>query len=178
MKEITLTKEQYKRLPYKGSDKNKDTTFGEIIGLLRSHGVKRYFMDEETETLTFDLLVKMKDMERNFAVRLQVPHIMYPVPIVKGSKYSAKKLVYLEKESWRMLWWYLKCKLEAIEFGIGDELKEFIPNIFYALEKGGPQINLADTIIENADQIARLKQLPDDSAKPKVIDAEFVVNPE
>lgn len=177
VREITLTKEQFKHLPYKGSTKDKDGTFGDIIGLLRKHGIKKHFMDEESETFSFPFVVKMRDMEKTFFVKLQVPHLMYPKPTQKGNRYAPKKLTYLENESWRMLWWYLKCKLEAIEFGIDDELRGFISNIYFALEKDGPQINLADAIIENADQIARLKQLPDDREKPQVIDVEFEVQP-
>lgn len=177
VREIILTKELYDKLPYKKSTLSKDDTFGDIIGLLRRHGIKKYFMDEETETLSFQLLVKMRDMERSFLVKLQVPHLMYPKPTRKGSRYSPKTNTYLEKESWRMLWWYLKCKLESVEYGIGDDLREFLPNIFYGLPGKEPNINLADAILENADQIARMKQLPDEREKPQVIDAEYEVQP-
>jgi len=179
MKEITLTQEQYDRLPYRTTMKSKDATFGEIIGLLRGHGVRKYFMDEDTETLSFGYKVQQKDMTREFLVKLTVPHLMVYKKVNPRSRSSGQTLVYLEKESWRTLWWYLKSKLEAIEFGISDDLKEFIPNIYYQLDKNGPEINLADTIIENADQIVRMKAITDESQKARVVqDAEYTVEEE
>lgn len=55
MKEITLTKEQYDRLPYRTTEKTKDATFGEIVGLLRTHGIRKYFMDEGEDPETCNM---------------------------------------------------------------------------------------------------------------------------
>ena len=176
MKEITLTKEQYENLPYRTTKLTKDDTFGAMIGLLRKRGIRKYFMDDETETISFEYRVKLKDMEKRFLVKMQVPHLLYMAKVnpLSRSKHPEVKLTYLEDESWRILYWYLKNKLDAIQFGIVDDLKEFIPNIYYELE--GREVNLADTIIANADRIASLKAITDESTdKPRIVEATFEV---
>lgn len=173
MSEIFLTDEQYKRLPYKGTEISRAKTYGEIVGLLESHGIKDYQITkfQGTDIFAFPLTIKRKDVEVKFMVKLNVPKLMYPLPQGKG-KYSPKTMTYLENVSWRIFWWHLKSKLEAIEFGISDEVKEFMYNITYALPNGR-EVTLGDEIIENANQLSKLSQLEDNSKKP--IEADYKV---
>lgn len=134
MSVINLSEEQFKKLPYKTSTVTQGKTYGEIIGLLRDHGIMDYQFTtvKGVDTLAFPLKVKYKDMEKQFMVKLTVPKLYYPIKTGRG--YNATETVtYLEKESWRIFWWHLKSKLEAIEFGISDEIHEFMYNITYTL---------------------------------------------
>lgn len=174
MREIILSQDDYDTLPCKGSKLTKDDTIGDIIGLLRKRGIKKYAMDDEEETIGFEYKVKLPDMEQPMSlfVKLTVPHLKRYARVNprNTSRNSPTELVYLENESWRILWWYLKNKLDAIRFGIVDDLPEFMGNVYYKLPDGR-EVNLADAIIANADSIAKTAQLTDESKKP-VVDAE------
>lgn len=182
MKEITLTQEQYDHLPYKGTKLDKDATFGDIVGLLRRHGIKKYFMDGDEDEFTFVLTVKSRDMERQFPVKIIVPHLMVMKKLNPRRKHSPETPTYLENESWRVAWWYLKAKLDAITYGITDDFSEFMPNIYHKLEDGR-EVNLSDIIL-NAKKLNDFAQIEDDSEKPaeepdrKNIEAEYVVKGE
>jgi hypothetical protein len=173
LNEITLTKDQYEHLPYKDTKLTKDDTFGAIVGLLRKYGIKRYMMDGDEDEFTFVLTVKHLDMERNFPVKISVPHLMYYKPVAPRSKKLT--LTYLENESWRVAWWYLKAKLDAITYGISDGFKEFMPNIYHALPDG-KEVMLSDIIL-NAKKLGDFDAIEDQTEgdKPHQIDADFKV---
>ena len=160
MTKIFLTEDQYRSLPYKKTPVSRAKTYGEIIGLLESHSIHDYqFLKVRgEEVLGFPIRVKRQDVEQGFIVKLTVPQLFYPVPQGKG-KYAKKTMTYLESESWRVFWWYLKSKLEAIEYGISTELKEFMYDITYSLtdrDGGKRDVSLGDTVLENLEQLPKL----------------------
>jgi len=160
MNDIILTDEQYKSLPYKGTSVPRAKTYGEIIGLLESHDIHdyQYLKVKGQEILSFPIIVKRRDVEQGFVVKLSVPKLFYPVK--KGrSKYAESTLTYLENESWRIFWWHLKSKLEAIEYGISTELKEFMYDITYSLtnEHGEKQdVSIGETMFDNIQRLPEL----------------------
>ena len=161
MSEITLTKKQYDSLPYKTTKISKGKTYGEIIGLLETNGIKDYQWTrlKGVDELAFPLTIDRKGVTQQFLVKMAVPKLMYPISKGRG-KYAPKTVTYLEDVSWRIFWWYLKSKLEAIRFGISDEIKEFMYNIHYALPDGSMR-SLGDTLIENAEQLTKIGALED-----------------
>ena len=165
MSDIYLTEAQWKRLPYKTTIITKGKTYGEIVGLLETHGIKDYQWTryQETDQLAFPIHIERQDIQQAFMVKLTVPRLYYPKRVGKG-RTSPKKMTYLENVSWRIFWWHLKSKLEAIEFGISDQVKEFMYNINYALPDG-TEINLGRTLIENVENLNKLKALPDPERK-------------
>lgn len=169
MNEITLTDEQFNKLPYKTTKVSRAKTYGEIIGLLEEHGIKDYQWTryQDTDQLAFPLKIKRIDVEMGFLVRLTVPRLMYPLRVGKGRS-APKRLTYLESISWRVFWWHLKSKLEAIEYGISDEVKEFMYNIHYALPSG-KEVGLGEIIMENVQQLDKLVALED----RRVVEAEY-----
>jgi len=183
MKEITLTKEQYDQLPYKDTKLTKDDTFGQIVGLLRRHGIRKYFMDEESDAFSFILTVKYKDLEKSFPVKFTVPHLLYMRKVNPQSraKNPPMQLTYLENESWRVAWWYLKAKLDAITYGISDDFREFMPNIYHVLPDK-TEVNLSDIILsaKKLNDFVQLEDNSEDSKPPaestrREVDAEYQV---
>ena len=158
---IELTKAQYDRLPYKTTIIAKGKTYGDIIGLLESHGISDYQWTRlgETDQLAFPLKIERKGVDQTFLVKMMVPRLMYPKSVGRG-RGAPKKVVYLENVSWRIFWWYLKSKLEAIEFGISDQVREFMYNIHYSLTDGTER-SLGDILLENAEQLSKLGALED-----------------
>jgi len=128
--EIYLTREQWAKLPYKNTVISRAKTYGDIIGLLEGHGIKdyRWTRYQGQDVLEFPLVVKRGDVERGFMVRLTVPKLYYNKRLSRA-KNAPKKQVYLENVSWRIFWWYLKSKLEAIQYGISDEIREPASNL-------------------------------------------------
>jgi len=163
--EIYLTKEQWARLPYKNTVITRAKTYGDIIGLLEGHGIKdyRWTRYQGHDVLEFPLVVKRGDVERGFMVRLTVPKLYYTKKMGRA-KNAPKKQVYLENVSWRIFWWYLKSKLEAIQFGISDEVKEFLYNITYALPSG-QQVTLGEAVLEHMDRLGQLEALPEEEVE-------------
>ena len=168
MKEIELTKEQYNRLPYKTTTITKGKTYGDVIGLLETHGIKDYQFTRfsDTDQLAFPLTIQRKGIDQRFVVKLTVPRLMYLRSVGRGRK--EKRLIYLENVSWRIFWWHLKSKLEAIEFGISDEVREFMYNIHYSLPDGTEK-SLGETLLENAENLTKLHTLED----KREIEAEY-----
>jgi len=157
--EIELSKDQFDRLPYKSTQISKGRTYGDIIGLLETHGIKDYQWTRlmGTDQLAFPLNAERRGMEKRFLVKLTVPKLMYPK---KSGRYGPTTMTYLENVSWRIFWWYLKSKLEAIEFGISDEVREFMYNIHYKLP-GGQEVSLGQVIMDNAENLNKLTALED-----------------
>lgn len=168
MNEIELTKDQYNRLPYKTTTITKGKTYGDVIGLLETHGIKDYQFTrfQGSDQLAFPLTIQRKGIDQRFVVKLTVPRLMYLRSVGRGRK--EKRLTYLENVSWRIFWWHLKSKLEAIEFGISDEVKEFMYNIHYSLPDGSEK-SLGETLLENAENLTMLHTLED----KREIEAEF-----
>jgi len=170
MADIYLTKEQWNRLPYKSTTIKKGKTHGDIIGLLETHNIKNYQLTsyQGSDQLAFPLTIKREDVEREFSIKLMIPKLYYLKPTHRGRN-SPKTMTYLENTSWRMFWWYLKSKLEAIEFGISDEVREFMYNINYALPNGR-EVSLGQAIMNNIDQVGQLAALEE----RKVVNVDYV----
>ncbi len=165
MSEIYLTEKQWSRLPYKTTKIDRNRTYLEIIKLLETHGISDYQWTryQGMDRLAFPIKIERQDVDQGFMVKLTVPRLMYNKRKTGGA-YAKKTMTYLEKESWRIFWWYLKSKLEAIEFGISDTVREFMYNINYALPDG-TEINLGRTLIENVENLNKLTALPDPDRK-------------
>jgi len=159
--EIYLTDEQWKHLPYKSTTIIKGKTYGEIIGLLETHGISDYQWTrlQGKDQLAFPIKIMRQDIEQSFLVKLTVPKLFYPKRLGRGRK-APKQMTYLENVSWRIFWWYLKSKLEAIEFGISDEVREFMYNINYALPDG-TEVNLGQALVDNVENLSKLAALED-----------------
>jgi len=160
--EVYLTPEQYANLPYKNTKVTRAKTYGDIIGLLESHGIKdyRFTRYQGQDVLEFPLEVKRNDMVQKFAVRLTVPKLFYTKKMGRA-KNAPKKQVYLENVSWRIFWWHLKSKLEAIQYGISDEVKEFMYNITYALPSG-EEVTLGEAVLDHMEKLTKLEALPEE----------------
>lgn len=168
MTDIILTKEQFSRLPYRDTEINRAKSYGEIIGLLEGHGIRDYQFTkyQGTDVLAFPVKVRRGEVDYSLMVKLTVPRLMY----YKAKGRGKPDLTYLEKESWRIFWWFLKSKLEAIEFGISDEVREFMANISHALPDGR-EVNLGEMVLGNMDRLDKLA-LPGPSEWRRVVEAE------
>ena len=175
LREITLTKEQYTKLPYKGTHITRATTYGDIIGLLEGSGIKDYgFVKVDgVDVLGFSFTVEIGGLQRKIGVRLTVPQLYY---YKQRGRYGPRTKLYLEKESWRVFWWYLKSKLEAVTYGIDDMVQIFASNIVLRLPDGSEAGVLGDRLLEavSQDKLSRLANALEDHSSEgrRVIEVE------
>lgn len=169
--EIFLTKDQFDKLPYKSTTVKKQRTYGQIIGLLAEHGIEDYQFTKYlgTELLSFPITVNRNEANYTFTVKMTVPRLHTKRPTGRGRN-APQEMVYLEDQSWRIFHWYLKSKLEAIEYGISDTVKEFMYHINYQLPDGR-EISLGQTLIDNVDNVTKLAALED----KKPVEADYKI---
>jgi hypothetical protein len=133
---LVVTSEQFKQMPYSGTEVSRAKTFGEVIGLLEAYGIKDYDWKKRKatppftvseETLVFPIEFKRGDgSNASVLVRIDVPQIYEE----KKIKYSTKTATeYKEACSWRLFWWYMKARLEAAFYGISSLEQEFLYQI-------------------------------------------------
>lgn len=94
---------------------------------------------EAMPILEFGLEVKMNDRMMRFAVRVKAPMLM----IRKGNRYSQK--VPDPNASMRLLYWYIKVRLEAVKWGLEDIFEAFFSRIINKLPDG-----TTATVVETA----------------------------
>ena len=162
---IYLTDEQYAKLPYKNTEVSQGKTFGKIVGELKDHGIQdyRWTTYQGTDVLEFPLKVMRNEVDYPFVVKITVPKLMYPMK-EKGnrSRNAPKTMTFLEQTSWRVFFWYLKSRLDAISYGITDVTEAFMYHMHYALEDGGlSQLSIGEAIMQNVENVNKLTSLPD-----------------
>jgi hypothetical protein len=170
LEEKILTDEQWKALKYKNTTVKKATTKGEITGLLETNNIENYSIGKinGVETVMFPIKVSRNGIDYALVIKVTVPRICYNTKKGKG-RYAKKEKVYYEDVSWRVTWWYLKSKLEAIEYGVSDMMTEFMFNAFHVLPDGR-EVKLSEVVANNLGNLDKVA-LPDNSQR-KYVDAE------
>jgi len=120
------------KIPYLGTKISPEITQAKIIQMLNEFGVKgqRWTSEEgKPPCLEFLLTVEVNGLEKRFGVRINVPQIM----IKKRVKFQGIINTVDEAVSMRLLFWFLKGKLEAIRFGIEDSFNCFFSQAIMAI---------------------------------------------
>lgn len=89
---------------------------------------------KEMPILQFIIKTTLQGVEYQFGVKLQPPLL----DAERGRGYE-KKIVPNRNASMRMLHWYVKSKLEAIEYGLEDQVEAWMPRIIASLPDGSSQ---------------------------------------
>lgn len=165
--ETVLTDDQWKALKYKNTTVKKATTKGEITGLLESNNVENYSIGkvEGVETVMFPIKVSRNSIDYALMIKVTVPRICYFTKKGKGRNATRVK-IYYEDVSWRVAFWYLKSKFEAIEYGVSDIMTEFMFNAFHVLPDGR-EVKLAEVVANNLGNLDKIA-LPDNSQRTYV----------
>jgi len=165
--ETVLTDDQWKSLKYKNTTVKKGATKGEIMGLLESSHIEDYSIGKVNgiETVMFPIKVSRNGIDYALMIKITVPRICYYVKKGKGRN-ATKIKTYYEDVSWRVAWWYLKSKLEAVEYGVSDIMTEFMFNAFHVLPDGR-EVKLAEVVANNLGNLDKLA-LPDNTQRTYV----------
>ena len=138
-----------KKTPYYGTKVDVEKSKTQIRDLLVKYGVsqQRWTEDLENNQVMFEFFIKGDD--RTYLVRLM------PKPFVEEHKlWNSKKgkSETTEVPNWarayRMLYAYVKAKVEAVKFGMHTIEEEFMPDIIVKNSQG-QEITLADAILKS-----------------------------
>ena len=127
------------KIPYADTSVPASQSRADIDSLLKKIGVvaiqwtetPNSIQGKECPILQFAVVRVLRGMEQKFIVRLQAPLLT----ISKGRGYDRKFMPNLNA-SMRLLFWYVKTKAEAIEYGLEDFVEAFMPRILVSLPDG------------------------------------------
>jgi len=127
-----------KKPPYATTTKDPDTTIADINRMLRSYGVN----DIQWTTLWDQKIVSLKFMIEKEPGKNVGIKIFPPLFAAKRKTYNEKRGHYevIEVPSWsqslRLLYWWLKVKIEAIAYGLREIEEEFLHDVVVRLPSG------------------------------------------
>jgi len=125
--------------PYADTSVPASRSRGDIDDLLKKMGAiaiqwtetPASIQGKECPILQFAISCILNGVEQKFVVRLQAPFL----EITKGRGHD-KKIMPNMNASMRLLFWYVKSKAEAIEYGLEDFIEAFMPRILVSLPDG------------------------------------------
>lgn len=144
-----MTKPKNDTGPYHGTNVNVEKSKMQIRQILIKYGViqQRWTEDLESNAVIFEFFIKGED--RTYLVRLM------PKPFMEAHKIwdpRTGKSRMIEVPNWarsyRMLYAYVKAKVEAIAYGMHTIEEEFMPDIIVRTDEG-QEITLADAILKS-----------------------------
>lgn len=97
-----------------------EKSHGQIRQLLAKHSVKAIRF---TSFPSYALLEYVREVQKGQFI----PYQIQIVPKFSSYKSGAGGVDQAEKQVWRVAYWWLKSKLEAIEFGLVEFEQEFLP---------------------------------------------------
>ncbi len=127
-----------KKAPYASTTKDVDSSIAEINKLLRSFGI---------QNMQWTTLWEVDHVELRFALEVS-PGALRPIRIepprfmTKRRSWNSKKGMYetIEAPNWpqslRLVYWWLKTKLEAVAYGLREAEMEFLGDILVKLPTG------------------------------------------
>ena len=133
MREIVLDAKDFKKMPYSTTDVSWQRTKGEIDGLLYDHGIDKIQWTQEGDQvrLVFAMNVEVMGFEKLIAFKFE-PVRVFTYRGLKGRKTKTE----MKNVAWRLFWWHLKSKLEAVKYGLSSVEVELMSNIIHKLPDG------------------------------------------
>lgn len=159
------------KLPYYNTTISQEQTKAEMEKLLKDHGIKdiQWTTYKGQTELKFLHRIQIKGVEREIGFVFRPPIILIP-----RRQYDSKFNRYVKVNvphdamSYRLLWWYLKAKLEAVEYGLETVEKEFMSHILVSLPDGS-QSTIGENFIGVIDSANALPAPSETEPKEKTI---------
>lgn len=127
------------RIPYEGTTIPAERSKADIEMLLKTHGIKdiQWTTLKGETTLRFIHYVNVKGVEKGIIFEFRPPQIFVTKRTYNPKTNRYEKVQFVnEPVAYRLLLWYLKAKLEAVEYGLISLEKEFMSHISLALPEG------------------------------------------
>jgi hypothetical protein len=125
------------KIPYSNTTISPERSKADIELLLKEHGIIniQWTTYQNKTTLKFLWKVTIKGVEKEIMFTFSPPIIPSRKRSWTGVRYE-QITVNLEATSYRLLWHYLKNKLEAVRWGLESMEKEFLSHAVVALPDG------------------------------------------
>ena len=155
-----------KRIPYSDTSIAPEMTQGKIQRMLYDYGAKAVQWTEVGDQVELKFIIT-DDKGRPFTVRVRPP-MLVSRKRTQG-KYGSLANFVNKAASFRLLWWWLKSKLEAVSYGLVTFEQEFLANIAGHLP-GGEEVTVGDLLIPKLagmDLTDLARALPAPKEKPR-----------
>lgn len=141
-----------KSIPYANTTISPEQTQADIKKLLEAHEIRdvQWTTYQGNTTLKFLFKIQIKGVQKEIMFAFKPPKIA-----VKKRYGSSLVNTINDAVSYRLLFWYLKTKLEAVQFGLETVEQEFMSHIMVALPGGQDS-----TLGEKLGEITELVRLP------------------
>jgi hypothetical protein len=127
-----------KKAPYSGTQKDPDGTISDINKMLRAYGIDSYrwttLWEKNSVELTF---VVESEPGKNLTIRVTPPVLLVSRRIYdEKTRRTSKKEIPDWHRSLRLMYWWMKAKIEAIAYGLREVEEEFLSDIVVRLPSG------------------------------------------
>lgn len=152
--------------PYGDTKINWDRTRLQIEDLLRDYGAIgiSWAAYRGTEYLQFIVEVEVQGFKKEIGIQINVPFITQ----LKGR--WEKQRVYNKNQSYRVLYWFVKSKLEAVAYGLNTIEREFLSQVLVPLPDN--TTTTIGNVIEDYLAKDALNALPSPRLERKIIEIE------
>lgn len=163
-----------KKPPYQNTDVDPFKTQGQIQKMLQDYGAEAVswvsdFTNNKVQ-LSFVIEIELHGIKRKIGVQMQPPTFLGTHKTWSPTKGYQKVHAPNWQQSMRLLYYYLKAKLEAISYGLVDAEKEFFAQVITKLPTG-EQGTVFDLIGHKA--IENQLPAPEPERKERIIEAEY-----
>lgn len=167
-----MTSHLAKEIPYNHTKVSYGATKNDIEEMLKEAGAIALRWTESPDsmkgvalpTLEFIFPIEWRGVETQFMVKVQPPLLVSTKrPGGRGSLVHTPD----RNASMRLVYWYLKAKLEAVKFGMDDLFTTFMSRVINQLPDGS-QVTLAETITQHPEALRGL--LPSFEIKPRQLE--------
>jgi len=169
----SLTSHLAKDAPYRNTKVSYGDTKNDIEEMLKEAGAIALRWTESPDSmrgvalpiLEFIFPIEWNGIQKNFGVKIQPPLL------ASRKRAYGRRGATIEMSdrnaSMRLLFWYLKAKLEAVRFGMDDVFTAFMSRVINQLPDG-TNITLGDTVKEHPQLLKEL--LPSFEIKPRQLE--------
>jgi hypothetical protein len=150
--------------PYKSTKIDPDRTRVDIDKLLRKYGVKKIIWASDYESndvqLAFEVEAEIQGIRKGFTVKVRPPLILKRVRVYNRKLMKSEHIqVPNWPQSMRILYWYLKSKIESVAFGLVSIEKEFLSQIMISLPEGNSTVGEALEPVMLRDKLSTIPAL-------------------
>lgn len=121
-----------------------------IAKLLLKHGIEDIQFTQTRKKIGFKFLYPQDEIKLGVLITLNLPEIS-----------DKKKQEQITNQYWRALYYYLKSKLEAVEFGIREFVEEFFADLIIKQLPGGQDLTVRDVVIPQVEKAIKENKQPD-----------------
>jgi len=168
-----LSNAEARKMPYYNTKVSCHRTKGDIDGILYEHNVKNkaWISQGEDETLVFDKTLMIGNIEKVVRFRFNIP-LFYVMKNKNTRQGRVKVQSVLKDQAWRLFYWHLKSKFEAIEYGLVTLEEELLAHVII-----NETFTLGHIMTEMIakDGLQQLALPEPKKENPKEVEAEFTV---